>query len=69
MIAYMVPRGNDKGPFFRTKNGAALTKERFMQAVRVALSAAGLNSATCSGHSFRIGVATTAALCGIEDSQ
>ena len=60
--------GNDKGTLFRTKNGVALTNERSMQAVRVALSAAGLNSATYSGHSFRIGAATTAALCGIEDS-
>ena len=35
-----------------------------MAAIRSALSRAGINAKPYSGHSFRIGAATTAALCG-----
>ena len=37
-------------------------------AIRSALSRAGINAKPCSGHSFLIGAATTAALCGVQDS-
>ena len=39
-----------------------------MTAVKEALDAAGVESGQYSGHSFRIGVATTAAARGLEDS-
>ena len=39
-----------------------------MAAIRSALSRAGINAKPYSGHSFRIAAATTAALCGVQDS-
>ena len=42
-----------------------MTRERLVSCIRRALSDAGIGY---SGHSFRIGAATTAALAGIEDS-
>ena len=37
-------------------------------AVRQALESAGVQAANYAGHSFRIGAATTAAACGMENS-
>ena len=45
-----------------------LTKELLVQRVRQPLSNGGTNCSTYSGHSSRIGAATTAAACGIQDS-
>ena len=39
-----------------------------MDQVRQAIGALGLNSQNYAGHSFRIGAATAAAECGVEDS-
>ena len=45
-----------------------LTRQRFVTAVRTGLDKAGIDSSKYSGHSFRIGAATTAAQNGMEDS-
>ena len=68
ILNYMVRRDATAGPFFLFSNGTFLTRERFVTAVRSALAAAGLNSSSYAGHSFRIGAATTAARRGIQDS-
>ena len=44
-----------------------VTGSRFVHAIRLALSAVCVNSACYSGHSFRIGAATTAAFHGVPD--
>ena len=49
-------------------NGAYLTRDLFVREVRKALIAAGIDQSKYSGHSFRIGAATTAAAAGIADS-
>ena len=67
-VAYMVARGNSPGPYFLFADGRSLTRDRFVQAVRGALAASGVNPAGFSGHSFRIGAATTAAANGVSDS-
>lgn len=61
-------RGFADSPLFQFKDQTPLTKDKFIQHVRAALSAAGYDPSHYAGHSFRIGAATTAAERGIEDS-
>ena len=68
LLSYMVLRGSHNGPLFVFANGDHLTRERFVAQLRQALSTAGVDSTLYAGHSFRIGAATTAAMCGIQDS-
>ena len=68
VLAYVVSRGSTPGPFFRCEDGSPLTKPRFVERVRVAMAAAGIEERGYSGHSFRIGAATAAAEAGLEDS-
>ena len=60
-------RGKKTGPLFVFKDGRPLTRQRFVAAVRDALSQAGIAANSYAGHSFRIGAATTAASRGLED--
>ena len=68
ILAYAVQRGTAHGPFFKFKDGRSLTRARFVEAVRKALVSAGIGAEQYSGHSFRIGAATTAAAKGVPDS-
>ena len=68
LLAYLAVRGGAPGPLFCHSDGRALTKVQVVSKVRQALDTLGLNSQQYAGHSFRIGVATTAAQCGLEDS-
>ena len=68
VLAYVAVRPAVNGPFFVFKDGSFLTRDRLVSAIRRALTAAGMDTAGFSGHSFRIGAATTAALVGLEDS-
>ena len=54
-----------QGPFFTFEDGHQLTRKKFVVEVRRTL---GYNCALYAGHSFRIGVATTAAQRGMQDS-
>ena len=65
--AYMALRGLEEGPFFLFSSGCTLSRERLVRHMRQALEEAGLSNRGFSGHSFRIGAATTAAAGGIED--
>ncbi len=64
-MAYAVRRGSSPGPFFCNANGSPFSKAQFVSGVRRTLTFAGLDASKYSGHSFRIGAATSA---GIEDS-
>ena len=68
VLAYMAIRGTAEGPFFIYKNGHPLTKSKFNYDIKKALQEIGLPYESFSGHSFRIGAATTAAKAGIQDS-
>jgi len=68
ILAYMVQRGKEEGPFFWFTNERFLTRERLVTAMRAALEQAGFDSRKYAGHSFRIGAATTAARSGLPDS-
>lgn len=49
------------GPLFQYSNGTPLSRSQFTKELRLFLSQGGYNSYNYSGHSFRIGAATTAA--------
>ena len=68
MLCYLAVRGFDKGSLFQSKNGTPLTRQELVGKVKTALSQAGIDPSHYSGHSFRIGAATTAAACGINDA-
>ena len=55
------------GPLLRFLDGSTLTRTFLISAVKRALAAAGVNPSRYSGHSFRIGAATSAALTGMPD--
>ena len=67
LLAYLVIRGKSPGPLFCMANGAYLTRDFFVREVRKALVAVGVDQSKYSGHSFRIGAATTATAAGIAD--
>ncbi len=55
------------GPLLRFPDGSTLTRTFLIGAVKRALANAGIDPARYSGHSFRIGAATSAALAGMPD--
>ena len=68
MLSYLAIRGFNQGPLFKLQNGSPLTRQKLVDLLRTTLTAAGINPSHYSGHSFRIGAATTAAATGIGDS-
>ena len=68
ILAYIACRPLVEGPLFIFKDGSYLTRDKFVSAVKQGLVASGIDCRGYSGHSFRIGAATTAALQGVEDS-
>ena len=68
LYMYMAAHGQQPGSFFLRQPCKPLTKPQFVAEVRKTLTAAGLDQAGFSGHSFQIGAATTAAQAGIPDS-
>ena len=65
MLSYLAKRGSTEGMLFHFENKKLLTRERFVASVREALTAAGVDSKSYSGHSFRIGAATAAGKRGL----
>jgi len=68
LLSYLSHRGNTPGPLFQWDNQMPLSKSKFVEHVHQALVAANIPAHLFTGHSFRIGAATTAASAGIEDS-
>ena len=68
VLSYMVVRGKNPGPLFTWGNQKFLTRAGFVEGLRRALASAGLKPGNYADHSFRIGAASTAARCGIQDS-
>lgn len=68
MLAYLAIRTSKPGFLFQFADGRLLTKPRLVDELRKVLTAAGFNAKDYSGHSFRIGAATTAGACGLNDS-
>ena len=68
LLSYLVSRGTKPGTLFLWADGSPLSKSKFVEEVRSALTKAGPSAKDYAGHSFRIGAATTAATVGIQDS-
>ena len=67
MLQYLAARPAGDGPLFITAQGTPLTKAWFVSKVKEILGQAGIDASHYKGHSFRIGAATTAAACGLND--
>ena len=67
LLGYLGVRPQTPGdaPLFVNHEGTPFTKEVFVRKVKSALSRAGINHQAYSGHSFRIGAATAAAMCNV----
>ena len=65
LLTYLAHRGQQPGALFQWRNDIPLSKFKFVEAVRRAMSAAHLLAQDYAGHNFKIGVATTAAMAGI----
>ena len=69
ILGYLAIRPDGPGPLFIYEDGTPLSRSRLVQAVRSALTSIGtIDLSRYTGHSFRIGAATTAARAGIPDS-
>ena len=68
MLAYLANRPQVSSPLFIFRNGTYLTRDRLVVHIRQGLLPMGMDPSHHSGHSFRIGAATTAAQVGVEDS-
>ena len=68
LLSYLTVCGTDEGPLFTFQDGRYLTRQRFSQCVKAALTRAGVDQSRYGTHSFRIGAATTAAASGVEDA-
>ena len=66
ILTYLHRRGPSSGPLFIDTHGQPLTRFRLSSFIQSVLQGAGIPG-LFSGHSFRIGAATTAAQCGIPD--
>lgn len=65
LLSYLAYRGTKPGALFTWADGSTLSKTKFVEAVRSALTKAGLPAKDYEGHSFRMGAATTAVTVGI----
>ena len=66
ILAYLHRRGPSSGPLFIDTHGQPLTHPPLSSFIPSVLQGAGIPG-HFSGHSFRIGAATTATQCGIPD--
>lgn len=68
VLGYLALRPPYPGPLFVFSNGTPLSRVDLVKHMRAALSQAGVDTSHFSGHSFRIGAASTAARAGYNDS-
>ena len=68
LLGYLALRGQRPGRLFLYRDGSPLSRQRLMHRTEQVLELRGINTAAYTGHSFRIGAATTAAAMSFEDS-
>ena len=67
MVTYMDLHDQGDGPLFRFKDGHPLMQQGLVTKMWEMLKRIGIDCQKYSGHSFRIGAATTAACQGVQD--
>jgi len=68
ILGYLAMRPPVSGPLFVFEDGSYLSRPKLVSHLQAALRTAGISSGAYTGHSFRIGAATTAARSGLSDS-
>ena len=68
VLAYMAVRGFKEGPLFIDNKGSPFTQQALISSLRTTLTKAGIDCSYYSGHSFRIGAATTASAKGVPET-
>ena len=68
LLVYLAARGFKEGPLFLNQNGTPFTQQMLVSSLRNTLTLAGIDCTHYSGHSFRIGAATTASAKGVPES-
>ena len=68
VLSYMAIRPNTTDRLFAFQNGTALTRSKLTSHLREAVASIGMEPKGYSGHSFRIGAASTAAALGLNDT-
>ena len=68
LLDYLVQRGQDWGALFTYSDRSSLSCQKLVSEVHSALAMKGLDGNGFTGHSFRIGAATTAKAKGVSDS-
>ena len=68
VLSYLAAHPGGDGALFVFQNGRPLTRSRLVKELHQGLQEMGMDPSTYSGHSFRIGAATTAHAAGMEDS-
>lgn len=67
LLNYMAvrPKGDNSSPLLIHADGSPLTREQFVRMVKKTLHMANIDESGYSGHSFRIGAASSAAAAGV----
>ena len=68
VLTYLARRTSDQGPSFILLSGQLLTRQKLVDLAKESIKQAGIDPSNYSGHSFRIGAATTAAANRIGDA-
>lgn len=68
LLTYVAARGFKEGPLFINRDGSPFSQQQLITSLRQALTQAGIDCTHYSGHSFRIGAATTASAKGIPET-
>ena len=68
LLSFISIRGLSPGPLFIWEDGSQLTRAAMVKEIQSALASVDIDPTPYSGHSFRIGAATTAAAARIEDT-
>ena len=68
MSQFLQARGPSEGPLFIHFNREPLTRYQFSQVLKKCVRVIGLSPRDFGPHSFRIGAASSAAMCGLSDS-